>query len=273
MKRRKNKKLLVVAIIISAVLLVVAGSLTAYRFLFIPSDISDGFNTDNRFGVDKFDDYAALLFKKDGEIMPLRLKSPQNLEDGAVYPLVIYLHGDGGQGKDNFRQLNSALINGIANNTSDCYVLLPQAAPGSRWDDYGKIDYSYMLNACFNAIIEQYPIDLSRIYITGFSMGGWGVSHQIMLNYGRFAAAIIVSGGNDDTHLENWLDLPLWIAHGSNDKVVPTHYGKDLYNAITALGGSKAYYTEYSGNGHNIDSLFYSDAAVWNWLFEQQKPL
>ena len=47
-----------------------------------------------------------------GERMPYRLFTPAGLEPGRTYPLVVFLHGAGGSGTDNARQLQGANIFG-----------------------------------------------------------------------------------------------------------------------------------------------------------------
>jgi len=43
-----------------------------------------------------------------GESMPYRLYTPARLEPGRTYPLVVFLHGAGGSGADNLKQLQGA---------------------------------------------------------------------------------------------------------------------------------------------------------------------
>lgn len=47
-----------------------------------------------------------------GERMPYRLFSPAEREKGLRYPLVVFLHGAGGSGTDNARQLQDANVFG-----------------------------------------------------------------------------------------------------------------------------------------------------------------
>jgi hypothetical protein len=47
-----------------------------------------------------------------GEQMPYRLFTPSRLEAGRTYPLVVFLHGAGGSGTDNLRQLQGANVFG-----------------------------------------------------------------------------------------------------------------------------------------------------------------
>lgn len=69
-----------------------------------------------------------------------------------------------------------------------CIVISPQVPDGAWWD-------SEILDALIDHILETYPIDSNRIYVTGLSMGGYGTWDVITKYPERFAAAIPICGG------------------------------------------------------------------------------
>jgi len=73
----------------------------------------------------------------DGEGIPYRLFKPQGREPDKKCPLVVYLHGSGGRGTDNLKQISGGNLFGsrvwaLPENQTErpCYVLAPQLLQG-----------------------------------------------------------------------------------------------------------------------------------------------
>ena len=56
-------------------------------------------------------------------------------------------------------------------------------------------DKGEMINALIDAIETQYAIDPQRVYLTGFSLGGFGTWALGLNSSDRFAALVPVAGG------------------------------------------------------------------------------
>ena len=72
--------------------------------------------------------YAPSTFKE----LPYRLMKPANFDKSKIYPLILSLHGAGGKGKDNKKQLkdwNGQLASEKIRKDYPCYVLAPHS-PG-----------------------------------------------------------------------------------------------------------------------------------------------
>ena len=102
------------------------------------------------------------------EEMPYRLMRPHGFDPGKLYPVIVSLHGGGGRGADNRRQLrvwNRLLAEDRWRTGYPSYVLAPQST--RLWDatHLKKI----------KAVVAELPsVDMDRIYILGHSMGGHG---------------------------------------------------------------------------------------------------
>ena len=150
--------------------------------------------------------YEARSHKSDF-VMPYRLFRP---EASGKLPLVVYLHGSGGSGTDNEKQLKLGNTFGtrvwlLPENQKKfpCYVLAPQTDRG--WVRYeidpktheatgitpGLGDGSRVALEIIDALRSELPIDSRRIYIAGQSMGGAGVWNMLAGRSGFFAAAVI----------------------------------------------------------------------------------
>lgn len=129
-------------------------------------------------------------------------------------------------------------------------------------------------------ICASYPVDTSRIYVTGLSMGGFGTWQYIADYPQKFAAAAPLSGGGDPLTASIIKDIPIWAYHGVADGTVPVVYTDEMYDAIEAAGGNMEY-TRLDGVGHSGWETFYDNSTYLNskgqtlyqWMFSQSLPV
>lgn len=231
---------------------------------------------------------------ENGDLLRIRILSPTDdalsiqSEDGngRKFPLVLFLHGAGERGNDNEQQLTHGLREFATpehRTRYPAFVLAPQCPTGAWWAaDLRKSEIGIAgtepqpvithLMAYLDDFIENNPVDTSRIYITGLSMGGFGTFDIISRWPDRFAAAAPVCGGGDTSaaNIERIKALPLWIAHGDADRVVPVSFSQDMVAALKEAGGDPVY-VEMSGVGHDSWTATYADEAFFEWLFQQRR--
>ncbi len=120
---------------------------------------------------------------------------------------------------------------------------------------------------------KAYPaVDTNRLYVTGISMGGYGVWEMTERWPSLFAAAVPLAGAGDPSRAAALVHLPVWAFHGSADAAVPVSGSRDMIAAIRQVGGSPCY-TEYAGQGHAIwnTERVYANSALLAWLFAQSQ--
>ena len=87
-------------------------------------------------------------------------------------------------------------------------------------------------------LLKEFPLDSRRLYLTGLSMGGYGTWDAATRWPERFAAAVPVCGGGDETLAGKLAKLPVWAFHGDMDKAVPVQYlPDDLTRALLLRAG------------------------------------
>jgi len=220
----------------------------------------------------------------DGGALPYRLLKPKDYDSKQRYPLVVFLHGAGERGTDN----NAQLVHGMADFASDkimelypAFVLAPQCLENKQWvevpwsaDEHTMPrEPSVPLRETFDLIAslqKEFSIDPGRIYITGLSMGGFGVWDAIQRHPDWFAAAAPICGGGDAAQAKNLKDVPVWAFHGDADGAVKVRRSRDMIAALKAAGGSPKY-TEYKGVGHDSWTATYRDPEFYKWLFAQKR--
>jgi predicted peptidase len=217
--------------------------------------------------------------------MPYRLFRP---EAAGKLPLVLYLHGSGGLGDDNLKQLGFGNVFGtrlwlLPENQKHfpCYVLAPQTDRG--WNRYdlsqdppkplpGLGDGSRLALEVIDALRREFPIDEQRIYATGQSMGGAGAWNIITYRPQFFAAAVICCGSSSPEDGTGSMDTPLWNFHGDSDQTVPVSLSRERIAARRKAGG-RPLYTEYAGVDHNVWQWAFTEPELVKWVFSQRRGL
>jgi predicted esterase len=188
------------------------------------------------------------------------------------YPLVIWLHGAGQSGSDNEAQMGGAtkpFTEETNQEARPCFVLAPQCPDREiGWKDAVAAN----LMTLIGELCDTLPIDESRLYLTGSSMGGSGSWRIGTEHPGVFAAIVPLCGGGDPTKAAALKDTPLWAFHGDKDDEVPIERSKSMVEAIRATGGDKVIFTILEGEGHLIAAGVYAKADLHEWIFQQKLP-
>jgi predicted esterase len=202
------------------------------------------------------------LLKEAGEIMPYRLYIPPAYDGTKAYPMVLALHGLGGNEDGMFGQNYLALPEAEKRG----YILVSPL--GYRIDGgYGRA--ATKAGALSEADVMQvlarvrrdYKIDDSRIYLMGHSMGGFG-TWVLGPKYSTIWAAMApISGGGQPASLEKIKDIPEIVIHGDADTTVPVGSSRMMVEAAKKLG-IEIKYIEVPGGSHtnvaapNMSAIF-----------------
>ncbi len=219
------------------------------------------------------------------EGMPCRVMKPFGFDSDKSYPLIVSLHGAGGKGINNDKQLkdwNRQLAEPQRRKDFPCYVVAPQSTGLWNAEHLEKT----------KKLIKTLPsVDMNRIYILGHSMGGHGTYIFIQLDPNYFAAAA-PSAGSGLRRTEEFIDpakikdLPIWAFHGDKDGVCPIEKDQKVFDEMKRLGGSMKF-TVWQGDNHGVSGKmivgasngkthFSSDQCdkepdFMTWLFSQTR--
>jgi predicted peptidase len=213
------------------------------------------------------DGFEARTFRN----MPYRLFTPAAYDRTRKYPLILWLHGAGSVGGDNFKQISGASLRGThtwiapaVQAKHPAFVLAPQSH-GGGWDQEMPLVLGVL-----DLLKKEFNIDPSRIYIAGQSMGGFGTWDYITARPDLFAAAIPLCGGGDASHASVIAKTPIWAFHGAADPTVPVARSREMIAAVKRAGGNPLY-TEYPGVGHEVWFKAFQEKGLVEWLFAQHK--
>lgn len=251
--------------------LVIGLCLMSAPLLFGQDDLTDRFEAKT---------YAAA----NGHDLKYRVMSPEAVENGQKYPVVVFLHGAGERGDDNTAQLVHVVKELATDEMRErypCYVVVPQCPKEQKWVE---VDWSLETSkmpetpsAPLGAVKEvlsnmenELPVDSQRIYVCGLSMGGYGTWDCIQRWPEQFAAAIPICGGGDPAFAKNFVDMPVWVFHGDADNAVNVNRSREMVEKLRELG-SGVIYTEYPGVGHDSWTMTAKNRLTWDWLFAQHR--
>jgi predicted peptidase len=195
-----------------------------------------------------------------------RLFVPSTYRDGSALPLVLFLHGGAGRGRDNERHLlggNGMLLEMFAgaDNEFPAFVLAPQTA-----SEHGVVTTL----AALDDVRARYRVDPTRIYVVGQSLGGYGLIGLVEARPQLFAAAVVIAAGGETSAAKSLAGVPLWFFHGEHDEAVPVEGVRRLAGAVKRRGG-KVRYTEYAGEGHGLAWLVVKERELLPWIFAQRR--
>lgn len=190
----------------------------------------------------------------------------KELDAKTKHPLVIYLHGKG-------NDVLSKKALGFANACSKeenykerpCLIYAPQCPDENGWQGTTGVN----LMKTLKDLIKNLPVDEDRLYVVGYSMGGFGTFALLNDNPRMFAAGIPIAGGAQVGVAKNLRRIPIWIWHGEKDDVVPPDQSRAIAKALEKVKTAK--YTEVPGGTHGIGGEVEKNAEVHKWLFEQTR--
>lgn len=182
-------------------------------------------------------------------------------------PLIIFLHGSGERGTDVEKVKVHGPLKYVNNNTLDAFILAPQCPENTYWE-------SESLFQLIQKICKENPnIDTQRIYLTGLSMGAWGVWNLAFAHPEMFAAIVPIAGFVDRVPMvENCKikHIPTHIYHGLLDDVVDVNYAIEIYKKLKTCSLNIAL-TIFDDANHDSWSRVYDNAKTYEWMFQQIK--
>jgi pimeloyl-ACP methyl ester carboxylesterase len=198
---------------------------------------------------------------------PFAVYLPKGFDPARKYPLILSLHGAGGDHRSGLRQIVGP--EGKLRDDLDVIVAAPYGRGSMAYSGVAERDVLDVLSA----VHERFPIDTRRVYLSGVSMGASG-AYSILLRYPKyFAAAQLVCGMPPPALAkspQSLPEIPIAIFHGEKDELVPVAASRDL--AAQLKGRKHLRYTEFPGLGHNIAPQAYAGRAWLEWLlaFERE---
>jgi predicted esterase len=192
----------------------------------------------------------------DGTWQPVAIYVPQQTKADAN--LVVLLHG---QPQTETNLLGAPYFQTLAESTNSIV-----AAPWGRgnYDFYGIASDDVYQTA--DDVAKAYGIDRRRIYLAGYSMGGFSVFKIGPTHGDEWRAVLCIAGSvlNSEAAsvLKAWKNTPIYVVNGKLDQSIPPIYGEKTADWLAGSGIPTSFYQEPKGT-HYIPTLMPSLTQAW----------
>jgi predicted peptidase len=177
------------------------------------------------------------------------------------WPLIVFLHGSEQRGDDPSLLQEMALLD-FADKSADFpfIAVIPQCPRNIRWPPQ-------IVKSVLDAVEAQLRVDRNRVYLTGFSLGGFGTWQTAAAFPGTFAAIAPLCGMSDLPESGRLAGIPVWAFHGAQDVNVPVVESKKMVSALQKRGAD-ARLTVYPDLAHDCWTMTYNDSRLYLWFLD-----
>lgn len=190
--------------------------------------------------------------------IPVRVHAPAAARDDQPLPLVIALHGAGG---DEHHWLEAYGAGQMARLAERDGVLV--AAPAVGFASWSAEDHS----ALVRALVYCYAIDLKRVMVIGHSMGAAAAAQLAATPSLKLAAVACLAGGPRGAAPK--ASAPLLVLSGERDSIVahaPLRTAAEAWRAA----GLPVDFRALPDEGHTLLVAEHLD-EVWTWMLKPQR--
>ncbi len=203
----------------------------------------------------------AYLSKVDKTLQPYQVFVPSSYDGSKPYPLVIALHGMGGDENSYFAGYGNGAFKVEAERRGYIVACPKGRNPASMYLGDAERDVMDVLAE----VTRDYKIDPDRVYMTGHSMGGFGTWSVAMNHPGLFAALAPVAGGSyAPAGMSKIAHIPQIVIHGDADKTVAVERSREMV-AMGKKHGAEIKYIEVPGGNHG-DVVVPTFKDIFDWF-------
>ena len=197
---------------------------------------------------------------------------PHDYDGKKPTPTILFLHGYSQSGTDGLVQAERGLAAAIRKRERSFpfIVVFPQAHLRTEVADSwraGSPDGKRAI-AMLDEVRRDFRVDVDRVYLTGYSMGGHGTFSLAAAHPSRFAAIVPICGGASTSLVPQLRNVPCWCFVGDAEAPNTLTTIRILMKAIKDAGGRPIHH-EYPGVGHHCFDQTYENPDVYEWLLTQ----
>ncbi|MGB7546416.1 MAG: alpha/beta hydrolase-fold protein [Terracidiphilus sp.] len=205
-------------------------------------------------------------------------------DDRKHWPIILFLHGRGERGSEGMWQTQIGLPQAVRDHPDrwPFIVVMPQCPQARYWTDP---EMMAMAMATLDQETAEFHADPARTYLTGLSLGGYGAWELARRNPKRWAAVAIAASGIFWSYApQRWRvattlpaeyaraigHTPVWLFHGSEDKVVSPRESEMMFAALKAAGGNMRLWV-YQGLKHDCWTRAFGEPELPRWLLAHRR--
>ncbi|KAL1613900.1 hypothetical protein SLS54_010177 [Diplodia seriata] len=122
-----------------------------------------------------------------------------------------------------------------------------------------------ILTSLLDEVLPHLRIDLQRIHLTGFSMGGGGTWKLALHTPDRFATLTPVCGYGDTLRASQVAHVLQWVHHGERDDIIDISQSERMVAALKKAGADVKF-SRYPDSGHDSWTETYNSIDLWEWM-------
>jgi predicted esterase len=206
----------------------------------------------------------AFRSKIDSTLQPYSIRPVAKPKPGRIYPVVVFLHGSASDDRGQLDGMKSML--------SGFILVAPYARGTSHF--YTTEEAQEDIKEVLADVKEHYPADPERIFLSGFSMGGYGVYRTFSEDPACFRGLIVLSGlpyadssspdFRSPARLAPFRGVDMFITHGTEDRNCPFAETETLVGRLREAG-ARVKFVVQPRLGHQAPTLWTSIRMMF-WL-------
>lgn len=218
-----------------------------------------------------------------GIVLPYRLLRPIGAGGEQTFPMVVVFHDQREIGTDNARQLTAFAklwARDDVRRKFPAFVVVPQL-PARSVVYSGPVTQGgrtsmpagplYAALELVDRLRRELPVDSTRIYATGFSMGASSTWNALHLRPDLFAAAVPISGVGNRSFASQVAATPVWALHGNRDETNALGQQRIMFDVLSQCAGAAMVFWEHDGLAHAIPPAVLAGIELPRWLFAHRK--
>jgi predicted esterase len=180
----------------------------------------------------------------DNTLQPYRIFIPASYNVSKPTPLLVALHGMGGDENSMFDGYQETL-----KREAERVGFIVACPKGRESASMYRSPAEQDVLDVMAEVERDYKVDSKRVYLMGHSMGGYGTWSVSIAHPDLFAALGPISGGGDTNGMIKIKNIPEYVVHGDNDKTVNVSQSRRMVEA-GKKAGANIVYVEVPGGSH-----------------------
>jgi len=208
---------------------------------------------------------SGIEIKVNGKPYSYALHVPETPHPGKSYPLIVILHGAGGNG--------DAILPQWVQRLQEDFIIACPSYPMGAWWSFNAEDLVLEL---IDDIRTSYSVDHSKVFLAGLSNGAIGAYLIGMFHPDRFAGIVPIAGSITERYMHflvNLKNTPVYMIQGEFDSFFPIKYSRRVNTILTDMK-YPVIYREHSEKGRGHGGHFLPDGevpALVDWLKKQSR--
>ena len=206
---------------------------------------------------------SGLAIKVNDKTYSYALHVPEATQPGKSFPLIVILHGAGGNG--------DAILPQWVKRLEEKFIIACPSYPMGAWWSFNAEDLVLEL---IRAVQASHAVDYNRVFLAGLSNGAVGAYMIGMFHPDRFAGIIPIAGSITERYMHflvNLKNTPVYIIQGEFDMLFPIKYSRRVHTILADMK-YPVVYREHAEKGRGHGGHFLPEGevpALRKWLEKQ----